>query len=110
MIYISGAPGTGKTTLATQLAKVGVLHTDEYLDVPHDDRPKVVAAAIAESTPQVIEGCEVDRLIKHGLIPEGGLLLCTGFESSKPGCAGLSARAKKYFEMYEGPKYLVYKV
>ena len=108
MIFIMGAPGTGKTTLAAWLSEVTcgtLICTDDYLEVRHELRPQTIAAGFDGTL--IVEGCEVDRLIKHGLVPAGSLVLCTGFEARREGCAGLAARCRKYFEAYDGPKYFV---
>lgn len=106
MIYISGAPRTGKTTLARCMYGT-VLHTDHYLHLPHREQTTAIWKDMQAGGASVVEGCTVDRLIKHGLVPPGTVLLCTGFKVHDKSYAALAARAKKYYSAFEGNKYTV---
>lgn len=64
-IFICGVPGAGKTSLARMLTPPGghVVHTDDYLHLPHDTIPAALAQALQEHT--VCEGVQVARLLRR---------------------------------------------
>jgi hypothetical protein len=67
VIAIAGIRGTGKTTLANEFGWP-VIHADDYIIAPHQDRPRtLIQACLAiQVSRYVIEGCEVGRVLRTG--------------------------------------------
>lgn len=68
---ICGGPKTGKTTLARKLMATtkatGFISTDDFLSVPREDRPFVLAEKLKQEMEYgpltIVEGCEAPRLL-----------------------------------------------
>ncbi len=110
LIYVSGAPRTGKSTFAKTLAEctgARLIRTDDFLGFPHADIPSKIQTVMGEAGlgPTIVEGCEVDRLLSRGVNPD--VLYWLGGECVEPNMASLAARSKKAFNAYEGPKYRI---
>lgn len=101
-IGIIGYPGAGKTTLANRLGiplGIRVIHTDDYLNHSHDDRPSAISSDL--HVPFIVEGNEVTRLINRGLELDL-LLLCIGSERDDKSVKGLQGRVDKFMKEYRG--------
>ncbi len=110
IIYVSGAPRTGKSTFGKQLAEstgARLVQTDTFLGLPHDSIPDAILTSIRgnETGYVVVEGCEVDRLLSRGHYPD--VLYWMGGECTEPAMASLAIRSKKAFNAFDGPKYRI---
>jgi len=68
IIAITGAPGSGKTTMAAVLSKwlnLQVIHTDDFLDYDHDEQPWKVWDEVQSSNLCIVEGTIVARMLRH---------------------------------------------
>ncbi len=69
-VGIVGYPGAGKTTLAGQLGWETVIHTDDYLHLPHELIPGAILATLSSLSSYVVEGTHVVRLFERGWQPD----------------------------------------
>lgn len=89
-VFITGGARTGKTTLARKLAQgmsVRTIHTDDYLDHPHDEIPDVLRSQLPEGD-VVVEGTHVARLLrKYPDVAKGAYVyyLGTHVDAQTPG-------------------------
>ena len=72
MIAITGAPGTGKTTLAT-LSGLKTIHTDDFLRYSKDIRNSMLAKWVYSSDAGIIEGTLVPWVLREMLRFYGGV-------------------------------------
>ena len=88
IIAVVGYPGTGKTTYANKLAeerKYPILHTDDYLHLPHSSIPGELLADLSVLGKDVIiEGTHVTRLFAKGFTPDLVVYMCGGTDNICP--------------------------
>ena len=73
IIAVVGYPGTGKTTYADKVAlerKYPIIHTDDFLHLPHSEIPAELIYALEGLEDVVIEGTHVTRLFAKGFTPD----------------------------------------
>jgi adenylate kinase family enzyme len=74
-ILITGAPGTGKSTLAVTLQKIfdyPLLHTDSTIDMGWSERSELVATWFDHEGPWIIEGVVVPRALRKWILGRPG--------------------------------------
>ncbi len=72
-IGIVGYPGAGKTTLSESLGialKLPVIHTDDYLNLPHESQPGAILGDLGILPEYIVEGTNVVRLFQRGWQPD----------------------------------------
>lgn len=103
-IGIIGYPGAGKTTLSLKVNNKQIIHTDDFLNFTHDERPERITAILKE--PFVVEGNEVTRLINRGLTLDC-VILVTGSQRMEKSLRGLQGRLDKFLAEYRGDIYMI---
>jgi uncharacterized protein len=66
-LVITGAPRTGKTSLALQVNDRPVLHTDDWMHLPWRELPDAVKVEAEKFTTFVLEGVRAADVIRNGL-------------------------------------------
>lgn len=74
-IAIVGGPKTGKTTLAQVSDERPVIHTDRFQHLPWEEVPAAILERCAPLSQFVIEGVQVARALRAGLIVDAVLYL-----------------------------------
>lgn len=103
-VGIIGYPGAGKTTLAATVSGKQIVHTDDYLNFEHDERPARIMRDLKE--PFVVEGNEVTRLINRGLKLDA-LIMVYGSTRAEKTLRGLQGRVDKFIDEYPGDIYAI---
>lgn len=103
-VGIIGYPGAGKTTLSNKFSGKQVVHTDDFLNFTHDDRPQQIMNALKDSF--IVEGNEVTRLVNRGLNLDC-LILVTGSTRDDKSIKGLQGRVDKFLSEYPGDIYVI---
>lgn len=103
-IGVIGYPGAGKTTFSKGVRDKKVIHTDDYLKFPHDERPEQIMKDLKE--PFLVEGNEVTRLVKRG-VDFDLLILIIGSERTDKSINGLKGRVDKFLKEYDGDIYVI---
>lgn len=103
-VGVIGYPGAGKTTFAGTIKNKKIIHTDDYLQYSHDERPEHIIKDLKE--PFIVEGNEVTRLVKRG-VEFDLIVLITGSERTDKSINGLKGRVDKFLKEYEGPIYVI---
>ena len=88
-IAITGAPLTGKTTLAksvTESKSIPVIHGDDYIELGWSESSKAIADAVnAIDGAVIVEGVQVARAIRKGMCIDALLYLSEPFEPLNKG-------------------------
>jgi len=79
VIGITGYPGSGKTSLSKYIKDREVIHTDAFLNNPHEKIPEILLNYMKHSNKYCIEGTQVTRLLSRGWEPDV-LILVYGSE------------------------------
>lgn len=67
-IAIAGGPRTGKSSLVSNVTDRFVLHTDDLIGEKWEDVPGVVRLRLAGKPSFVVEGVQVPRALRRGLV------------------------------------------
>lgn len=89
-IAIAGGPLTGKTSLAAEVTDRPVFHTDEYMDLPWSDQPLKWLDRLRDLPSFVLEGVQVPRTLRKGLVVDAVIWLDTPKEILTPGQARMA--------------------
>lgn len=105
-VGITGYPGAGKTTLTKRdrIKDKVIIHTDHFLDNPHEDIPGILLSELRTKPKHVIEGTQVVRLFKRGYRPDI-VFLVTGTERTD--CKGIKTMIDRQMVNFKGPVYLI---
>ncbi len=76
-LAITGAPRTGKTTFTMQVKDRPVIHTDDWMDWPWAQVPELVGVACSQHEQFVVEGVQVPRTLRKGLVEVDAVLYLT---------------------------------
>lgn len=105
-IVLVGAPKTGKTTLAKRLAhllELPVIHSDEFLGMPHRTIPHALAKALRRAPRSILEGTHAIRCLSRGLFTPGLVVWCRGpSENAYPTLAWVVERCWNYQQKHPG--------
>ncbi len=99
-VAVTGGPKSGKTSICTGVTDRFVLHTDDLIEEKWEDVPGIVRLRLADKASFVVEGVQVPRALRRGLVVDAVVWMRSAKTSLTPGQRTMAKAVGTVFEQW----------